>query len=44
MTPDEILAREPLILSTSQREKYFIDGYLGAASLIDASWLKRLTM
>ena len=42
MTPDEILAREPLILSTSQREKYFIDGYLGAASVIDASWLKRL--
>ena len=42
MTPDDILAREPLILSPSQREKYFVDGYLGAPSLIDSAWLKRL--
>jgi ectoine hydroxylase len=42
MTPDEILAREPLALTSTQREKYFVDGYLGAPSLVDSRWMSRL--
>jgi ectoine hydroxylase len=41
VTPDDILAREPLILTQSLREKYFLEGYLGAPALA-ADWLERL--
>ncbi len=42
MTPADILARAPLALTQAQREKYFVDGYLGAEQLVSADWLLRL--
>jgi len=37
-----ILDRQPLILTQSQRQKYFDQGYLGAPGLISGSWLSSL--
>ncbi len=42
MTPEEILARTPNILSGEQREAYFTDGYCSATGLIDADCLDRI--
>lgn len=38
----EILARPSRILSQSQRENYFQDGYIGVDGLVGAPWLQRL--
>ena len=42
MTPEEILACEPRVLSQAQRECYFEHGYVMVESLISADWLTRL--
>ena len=42
MTPDEILAHQPRILTQAQRERYFATGFLAAEGLIPADWLRRL--
>jgi len=42
MTPDAILARKPLALTQPQRQKYFLDGYVGVESLVSNSWLEKL--
>src|SRR5690554_2553859 len=42
MTPEQILAIEPLVLSQAQREFYFREGYLLLPGMIDADWVQRL--
>ena len=42
MTPEEILAETPRMLSQGQRESYFQNGYLLVEALIDPEWLERL--
>ena len=42
MTPEEILAETPRVLSRGQRESYFQNGYLLVEALIDPEWLERL--
>jgi ectoine hydroxylase len=42
MTPENILAQPPRVLSQAQRERYFATGYLAASGLIPAEWLDRL--
>jgi ectoine hydroxylase-related dioxygenase (phytanoyl-CoA dioxygenase family) len=42
MTPAEILARKPLALTQDQREKYFVDGYVGVEKLVSDDWLRQL--
>ena len=42
MTPEEILAHEPKVLTREQREAYFRDGFLMVESLISQQWLDRL--
>ena len=38
----EILRRPAKILTQSQREAYFRDGFIGVEGLIDSHWLERL--
>ena len=42
MTPEEILAIKPRVLSQAQREFYFNEGYLLLPGVIDPDWLARL--
>jgi ectoine hydroxylase len=42
MTPEQILAIEPVVLTQEQREFYFREGYLLVPGVIDAGWLARL--
>ena len=42
MTPEQILSIAPRVLSQSQREFYFREGYLLAERIIDDDWLKKL--
>ncbi|MGE0800007.1 MAG: phytanoyl-CoA dioxygenase family protein [Lautropia sp.] len=42
MTPEAILAIPPKVLTQSQREHYFREGYLLLPGVIDADWLARL--
>lgn len=42
MNPEEILARQPHVLTRAQQEFYFENGYLLVESLIGAEWLDRL--
>jgi ectoine hydroxylase len=42
MTPEDILAHPPRVLTPAQREHYFVTGYVAAAGLIPAAWLRRL--
>ena len=42
MTPEEILAHAPRVLSQAQRESYFERGYVMLESLISDDWLSRL--
>lgn len=42
MTPEDILAHPPRVLTTAQREHYFATGYVAAEDLIPAAWLQRL--
>jgi len=42
MTPDDVLALSPKVLSQGQRESYFTEGYLLLEGLISEEWLIRL--
>ncbi|MDP6690753.1 MAG: phytanoyl-CoA dioxygenase family protein, partial [Alphaproteobacteria bacterium] len=42
MTPEEILATAPKVLTQRQRESYFEDGYLLLDSIVPEDWLQRL--
>jgi len=42
MTPEQILAIKPRVLTQSQRESYFLDGYILLEKFIDDAWLKKL--
>lgn len=42
MTPEEILAHEPRVLTQGQREQYFEDGYVGVQSLIPKQTIDEL--
>ncbi|HZH06301.1 MAG TPA: phytanoyl-CoA dioxygenase family protein [Lautropia sp.] len=42
MTPEQILAVEPLVLTQAQREFYFREGYLLVPGVIGPDWLDRL--
>lgn len=42
MQTDQILAREPKVLSDEQRRFYFEEGYLSLESFLPADWLGRL--
>ena len=42
MTPEQILAIEPVVLTQAQREFYFREGYLLLPGVIDPEWLQRL--
>lgn len=42
MTPEDILAHPPRVLTQAQRENYFATGYLAAEGLIPKDWLQRL--
>jgi ectoine hydroxylase-related dioxygenase (phytanoyl-CoA dioxygenase family) len=42
MTPDQILSIPPKVLSQSQREAYFRDGFILVERAIDDAWLARL--
>ena len=42
MTPDDILAHSPRVLSQAQRERYFATGFLTACDVIPPAWLDRL--
>jgi ectoine hydroxylase-related dioxygenase (phytanoyl-CoA dioxygenase family) len=42
MTPEEVLAQEPRVLTQEQREFYFTNGYLLVESVIGPDWLDRL--
>ncbi|MEK9724509.1 MAG: phytanoyl-CoA dioxygenase family protein [Rhodospirillaceae bacterium] len=42
MTPEDVLAIEPKVLTQAQREAYFADGYLLLEKVIDDDWIDRL--
>ena len=42
MTPEQVLARPPRILTQSQREFYFREGYLLVEKIIGDEWLRKL--
>jgi ectoine hydroxylase-related dioxygenase (phytanoyl-CoA dioxygenase family) len=42
MTPDQVLAIKPKVLSQAQREQYFSEGYLYVERAIDEHWIRRL--
>ena len=42
MTPDQILAYAPRVLTQEQREFYFSEGYLGLPGFVDDETVKRL--
>lgn len=42
MTPEQVLAIPPRVLTQSQREFYFTEGYLLLEKVIDESWLAKL--
>ena len=39
MTPEEVLATEPKVLTQAQRESYFEDGYLVLERFLSDEWL-----
>ena len=42
MTPEQILALPPRVLTQAQREHYFSEGYLLLPGVLDAGWIGRL--
>ncbi len=42
MTPEQVLANAPKVLSQKQREAYFTDGYLLLERIIPDGWIERL--
>jgi len=43
VTPENILAHPPRVLSQAQRQRYFATGFVAAEGLIPEPWLRRLT-
>ncbi len=42
MTPEQVLAQPPRVLTQARREAYFATGFLTVEGLIPAGWLRRL--
>ena len=42
MTPEDVLALEPNVLSQTQREFYFANGYLLLEKVLSDEWIERL--
>lgn len=42
MTPEQVLAIKPKVLTQKQREAYFADGYLLLEKIIPAEWIEKL--
>ncbi|MGF1611534.1 MAG: hypothetical protein ACFCUQ_19185, partial [Kiloniellales bacterium] len=42
MTPEQVLAIPPKVLSQAQRESYFAKGYLLVERIVPDDWLARL--
>jgi len=42
MTPEDVLAHPPRVLTPAQREFYFANGYVSVPGLVPADWLARL--
>ena len=42
MTPEQVLSQPPRVLSQTQREFYFVNGYVSVQELISKEWLRRL--
>ena len=42
MTPEDVLAVEPKVLSQTQREFYFANGYLLLEAMLSDEWIERL--
>jgi ectoine hydroxylase-related dioxygenase (phytanoyl-CoA dioxygenase family) len=42
MTPEQVLAIKPKVLTQQQREAYFADGYLLLEKIIPAEWIQKL--
>lgn len=42
MTPEEVLAQPPRVLSQQQRESYFTDGFIVVEKVIPDDWLEKL--
>ena len=42
MTPEQVLAHPPKVLTDAQREAYFRDGYLLLERFVPEDWLARL--
>ena len=42
MTPEQVLAHPPKVLTGAQREAYFRDGYLLLERFVPDDWLARL--
>src|SRR5262249_3875166 len=42
MTPEQVLAQAPRVLTQAQRERYFETGFLAAEGLVPREWLARL--
>ena len=42
MTPESILAHDPLVLSQQARNDYFQHGYVVATGILDQEWLQRM--
>ena len=42
MTPEQVLAIRPKVLTQKQRENYFCDGYLYVERAISEDWIRRL--
>ena len=42
MTPEQILAIPPRVLTQAQRESYFSEGYILLEKIIGDEWIKKL--
>ena len=42
MTPEQILAIPPRVLTQAQRESYFSEGYILLEKIIGDDWIKKL--
>src|SRR3989442_784512 len=42
MTPEQVLAIPPKVLTQAQRERYFSEGYLYVERAIDDDWIRKL--
>jgi hypothetical protein len=42
MTPEDILAHDPIVLNQDQRKRYFSEGFLAIPGAIPMDWVERL--